>query len=500
MTEIELIKKIEEQSETIAMLRGIIDNLNNTIEESHRINVKLNETIEELSQRIKELTEQIGLNSRNSSKPPSTDGFNKPAPKSLNKPSGKKSGGQPGHPGSHLDIDAEPDEIISHEPSACQGCPRHDECVSHACIGETRKVADAVIEVKITAHQSLVVECPLRGISYRGEFPEDIRATIQYGENLQALVVALNTVGAVSLNRTKEILSGIFNIPLSTGTIVNMVSRCAESLAGAVESIRQNVAAADLAHFDETGTNVDGKNHWVHSASTLKFTHLTVNAKRGQEGMDAGDVLPWFTGKAIHDCWQPYWKYPLITHGLCGSHLLRELVAAQERQPDRKWSAEFEKLLLAMKTAKEQAIEAGLSGFSEEKLKEFDREYDGIIKLGYEENPPPPEDKDSAKKRGRKKKGKTLALVERLDNHKGAVCLFIYDFTVPFSNNLAEQDIRMVKTKTKVSGCFRSILGAESYLKIMSYVGTVKKHGRSAYEAIRQTISGDSELFLSEIS
>jgi len=386
-----------------------------------------------------------------------------------------------------------------HEPPVCLGCPRHDECLGHACIGETRKVADAVIDVKVTAHQSIVVECPLLGVSYKGEFPEDIKATIQYGENLQALVVALNTVGAVSLNRTKEILSGIFNIPLSTGTIVNMVNRCADGLAEVIEAIRQNVAAADVAHFDETGTSVDGKKHWVHSASTLEFTHLTVNAKRGQEGMDAGDVLPWFTGKAIHDCWQPYWKYPLVTHGLCGAHLLRELVAAQEREPDQKWPVEFEKLLLEMKTAKEQAIEAGFSGFSEEKLKGFGQEYDRIIKLGYEENPLPTEDKDSEKKRGRRKKGKTLALIERLDKYKGAVCLFIYDFTVPFSNNLAEQDIRMVKTKTKVSGCFRSLLGAENYLKIMSYVGTVKKHGRSAFEAIRQAISGDPESFLSEI-
>ena len=497
MTKDELIKvlqqELKEQSEANTALHRIIDGLNETVG-------GLSKTIDELNQRIKELTEQLSMNSRNSSKPPSTDEFNKPAPKSLRKPSGKKTGGQPGHPGSHLNITVEPDEIVIHVPHICNGCSNHDACVSRACVGETRKVVDAVVDVKVTAYQSLVLDCPLRGTTYKGEFPEDITATIQYGENLQALVVAMNTVGAVSLNRTQEILSGIFGIPLSTGTIVNMVNRCADGLTGIVEVIRQSVAGSDLAHFDETGTNVDGEKHWVHSASTLWFTHLTISAKRGQEGMDASGVLPWFTGKAVHDCWAPYWKYPLSLHSLCCAHLLRELVAAQERHPDQKWAMELEKFLLAMKKAKDDAIRAGLDKFSEKKMAKFGREYDKIIRLGYTENPLPAEDDKSAKKRGRKKKGKTLALLERLDKYKGSVCLFAYDFTVPFTNNLAEQDIRMVKTKTKVSGCFRSLLGAENYLKIMSYVGTVKKHGKSAYEAIKQAISGNSDFFLQAVS
>jgi transposase len=275
-----------------------------------------------------------------------------------------------------------------------------------------------------------------------------------------------------------------------------MINRCADGLTGIIEVIRQNVSTSGLAHFDETGTNVDGKMHWVHNASTPKFTYLTVNAKRGQEGMDAGGVLPLFTGTGVHDCWAPYWKYPSITHALCGAHLLRELVAAQEREPNQKWATEFKELLLKMKRTKDSEIEEGSTGLSEEQLLEFDHEYDRIVKLGYDENPPPLEIGDAVKKRGRKKKGKTLALIERLDKHKASVCLFAYDFTVPFSNNLAEQDIRMVKTKTKVSGCFRSLLGAENYLKIMSYVGTVKKHGNSAFEAIRQTISGNPSFFL----
>jgi len=496
-----LQQQLKEQSELIEKLYSIIDDLkeesSTTINGLQKIINSLNLTINELSQRIKELTERLGLNSKNSSKPPSSD-INKPAPKSLRTPTGKKTGGQPGHPGSHLDITTEPDEIILHEPSVCQNCPNRDVCISRACVGETRNVIDVVVAVKNTAHQSLVVNCPLRDVSLKGEFPEDIKATVQYGENLQALVVAMNTVGAVSLNRTQEILSGIFNIPLSTGTIVNMVNKCAEGLTEIIELIRQKVIVSEVGNFDETGTGVDGKKYWVHGASNPMFTHLTLSDRRGFEGMEAGGVLPHFKGNAVHDCWPAYWKYLLIIHGLCNAHLLRELVAAEERNPDQTWATEFTKLLIEMKEAKESAIKKGKDKLSEDELREFDLSYDTLIKLAHEQNPLPPDNKNESKKRGRKKKGKTLALIERLETHKASVCLFIYNFDVPFSNNLSERDIRMIKTKTKVSGCFRSLLGAKNYLKIMSYVGSSKKHGKSAFEAIKQAISGNPLFFLHE--
>ena len=485
MTQNELIEmlqeKLREQSEVIDALQHIIDGLN--------------QTIDELNQTIKELTERLGMNSRNSSKPPSSDGYEKPSPKSLRKKSGKKPGGQDGHSGTHLKITAEPDEFILHAPNACKDCPNYDACISRACIGETRQVVDAVVTVKVTAHQTLVLDCPLRGIQQKGEFPDDIKATVQYGENLQALAVALNTVGAVSVNRTHEILSGVFGIPISTGTISNMVGRCADGLTGTVELIRQKMTVSSLGHFDETGTRVDGKTLWVHNASNSKYTHLTINQKRGQEGMDAGGVLPGFIGIAVHDCLTSYWKYLLIIHALCNAHLLRELVSVEENQPNQKWATDFKNLLLEMKKAKDDAIETGKWQLGEGELIEFDRRYDEIIKQAYAENPLP---ETTEKKRGRKKKGKTRALIERLDVFKASVCMFIRNFAVPFDNNQAERDLRMVKTKTKVSGCFRSLIGAQNYLKIMSYVGTVKKHGISAYEAIRQAILGNSEFFLSQ--
>ena len=447
------------------------------------------ELIEKLYQIIKELTEQLNRNSRNSSKPPSSDGLNKPSPKSLRTPSGKKAGGQEGHSGSHLEATADPDEIIIHTPRICRECSHHDSCVSRACVGETRKVIDAVVTVNITAHQALVIDCPLYGIQQKGEFPDNLKATVQYGENLQALVVALNTIGAVSVNRTHEILSSVFNIPLSTGTVSNMVGRCADGLIDTVKIICEKMSASGIGHFDETGTRVDGKTMWVHNASNSEYTYLTVSEKRGKEGMDACGVLPLFKGVAIHDCWMPYWKYTDIIHALCNVHLIRELIGIEENYKEQTWATEFKKLLLDMKTAKEKAIEQGKEQLSGYYLNKFGNLYDEIIKKAYEENPLP---EVTEKKRGRKKKGKAFSLAERLAVHKASVCLFIKNFAVPFDNNLAERDQRMVKTKTKVSGCFRSKVGADNYLRIMSYVGTAKKQKISPYEAIRQAILGNS--------
>ena len=469
--------------ETVEGLNATIDGLNATVAE-------LKATIAELNQTVSELRERLGKNSSNSSKPPASDGLNKPAPKSLREPSGKKRGGQKGHPGSTLELDLEPDEVITHVPEACKGCSNREACMNGACVGETRQVVDMVVEVNVTAHQTVVVnECPLDGGRLEGEFPVDVKAPVQYGANLQALTVTLNTVGAVSVERVHEILSNLFGIPLSTGTIVNMVARCAEGLTATVDEIGDRAASSDLLHLDETGTRVDGKTNWVHNASNSEYTHLTVNEKRGKEGMDAGGVLPKFKGTAVHDCWGPYWKFKLLIHALCNAHLLRELIGVIENHPEQLWAQEFMTLLLDMKKAKEEAIARGEDHLSDEVLAEFASRYEGIIYIAKILNPPPPE--TDKKKKGRKKKGKILSLIERLEEHEESVCLFIYDFSVPFDNNMAERDVRMVKTKTKVSGCFRSMKGARDYVKIMSYVGTAKKQKKNPFEAIRQAILGN---------
>lgn len=476
---------VEEMNTQLQMQVNALNASLNSLQQSFDAQTAL---IAQLNQTIQELREQLNKNSKNSSKPPSSDGFKKPAPKSLRKPSGKKVGGQEGHQGTYLSVLSDPDEIVKHMPSACEGCPHYKMCKGTACVAEKRHVIDAVVTVNVVEHQLLEIPiCMLHGDTRKGNFPNNVKATVQYGENLQALSVALNTVGAVSVKRTHEILSGVFNIPLATGTISNMVKHCADAVSETVDRIKQKVANSGLGHFDETGIRVDKKLWWVHDASNCEFTYLDISPKRGYLGMEQCGVLPLFHGIAMHDCWASYWSYKDCQHAVCCAHLLRELTGIAENHPEQKWASAFIDLLTEMKKAKDKAVEAGKETLSYYHYHKFDKRYDELIKQAREENPLPV---TTEKKRGRKKKGKILALVERLDNYKASVCLFIHNFMVPFDNNQAERDLRMIKVKTKVSGCFRSEEGARDYLKIMSYVGTAHKQGHNAYDAIRKAISG----------
>lgn len=241
MTNNELIKQLLQQNEALSA----------TIAAQPQLIAQLNQT-------IRELKEQLNKNSKNSSKPPSSDGYKKPAPKSLRKPSDKKVGEQDGHQGIHLAVITAPDEIIKHMPSACEGCQHYQICKGTACIAEKRHVIDAVVAVNVTEHQALELPiCILYGDTRRGDSPSNVKAAVQYGENLQALAVALNTVGAVSIKRSHEILSGVFNIPIATGTISSMVKRCADSLSETVGKIKDKMIGSVLRYFDETGTRVD---------------------------------------------------------------------------------------------------------------------------------------------------------------------------------------------------------------------------------------------------
>lgn len=469
--------------------------LNDTIIGLNRTIEGMQQTQEELLRNIAELKEQLNKNSKNSSKPPSSDGLKKPPVKkdlSLRGKSGKKQGGQDGHDGTCLSVIGDPDQVESHMHSDCSDCPHREACLANAFIKEKRYDVDAKVQIHLTEHQQIRVPvCPLHGDEKLGAFPEDIKAPVQYGKNLQALVVALNTVGAVSINRTHEILSSVFDIPLSTGTIKNMVIRFARTISDPCERIRKTVADLGLIHCDETGSRVDGKTCWVHNASNKDYTHLTLSHKRGQIGMEEGDVLPHFQGIIVHDCWESYWKFPDVTHALCCAHLLRELNGVMENHPEQTWASRFKSLLLQMKKTRDRAVAKGKESLSYYHLHKYDQEYDAILQKANEENPLP---EKTLKKRGRRKKTKVQNLISRLERYKASVCLFVRDFVVPFDNNQAERDLRMVKVKTKVSGCFRSEAGAKEYLSIMSYVGTAKKHGINSFEAIKSALNGNPNI------
>ena len=266
-----------------------------------------------------------------------------------------------------------------------------------------------------------------------------------------------------------------------------MVSRCAEKIKPALEIIRRKLSESPLVHCDETGTNVDGKLHWVHNVSNGSYTYMTVSKKRGYEGIKSVGVLPDYRGIIVHDCWASYWKFENVTHSICCAHLLRELNGIIENHPEQTWADKFKKLLLRMKKAKDKAICAVKEILSVFTIRKYKREYDSIIKDAYAENPEPVQQK---KNRGRVKRGKILALIDRLQKYKGAVCLFLEKLGVPFDYNQAERDIRNIKTKTKVCGCFRNETGAEEYLSLMSFISTARKNGFDSYHAIEMALSG----------
>jgi len=381
----------------------------------------LTKTVETLTEENAKLKESLNKNSKNSSKPPSSDGFSKPEPKSLRKPSGKKQGAQKGHDGNGFSLMKIPDENILHIPSKCHGCINEGKCTVYG-VANTRYVVDIRIDTKVIAHQTISYACQKEcGKVITGAFPANITSTMQYGDNLEALAVSLNTVGMMGIKRTHDILSTVFGIPISTGTIFSMVKDCAENLTDTVERIPKTVASLPQVHFDETGTRVDKKTFWVHNASNELFTYLMVEETRGSAGMDSSGVLPDFRGIAAHDCWMPYWKYGDVTHSICCAHLLRELTGVMENHPEQSWAENMKRLLLRMKKVQDKAVVSGNEKLSYYHLYGFDEEYKTIIDEARDLNPIT--DKEPGK-RGRKAKGKIRSFVERFFEYKGGICLF----------------------------------------------------------------------------
>ena len=477
----------------------LIEELRATIQSLTDTNATLAATISELQETIKELRRQLDQNSQNSSKPPSSDEYHKPSPKSQRTKTGRKPGGQKGHPGSNMSIPHAPDEVIKHLPEKCKTCPHLTQCLQDDKIftcAEKRYTVDAVVTTKVTEHQSLKAgNCPCGENPENGLFPEDVKAHVQYGNSISVLVGLLSTYGAMSAMRIHVIIGSLLGVKLSTGTVTSMVSKCAKKVGKVLKKIKNLIEAGHVGHFDETGARTGGELHWVHNSSTDKYTYQTINKKRGKVGIDDNGVLLLFAGVAMHDCWSPYWKYEEIVHAVCNAHLLRELTGIEEFEPEHTWATLFKTLLRSMKKAKEKAEAKGKAKLSYYLLHKFSQEYDRIMEIANKERPIPPDPPN--KKRGRKKKGKERALIERLMLLKDAVCLFIHDFKVPFDNNQAERDVRNVKTKIKVAGCFRTDKGAQDYLDVMSFLSTGRKHEVSVFDALTAAFADNAEIVLS---
>ena len=421
---------------------------------------------------IKLLLDQRGLNSQNSSQPPSTDtgtGNNKRTS------SGRKSGGQPGRQGKTLQKSNEPDDIKTLKVDRTT----LPEGNTYRQAGtEIRQVVDIVFQRHITEYQAEILQDE-QGNRYVAPFPEGVTQPVQYGNEIRAHVVYLSQHQLLPYQRIQDYFVSQLDIPLSQGSIANFIQQAASRLetTGYLKTARQALSGSDVLHADETGVNVAGDRQWLHCAGNDKWTYFTVHKKRGFEAMEAADILPHFNGILCHDHWKTYFRFHCL-HALCNAHHLRERTRAFE-QDRQQWAGRMHALLRLINRATHQADGV----LNDKEQQKYLRYYHRILGAGERECPPPtPPEKD---KPGRLKRSKARNLLERLGDYQDDVLRFMRDVRAPFTNNQGERDIRMTKVHQKISGCFRSVEGADSFCAIRGYLSTCSKQHIPASEALR---------------
>ena len=436
---------------------------------------------------LKDLHARLSKNSRNSGKPPSSDGYGKPKrTESLRERGRKPNGGQPGHKGYTLKRSENPDHTETYKPGECENCGISPEDV--VAVGEEeRQVYDIpAIRIEVTSHRAEIKICPGCGAENRGGFPESVERGVRYGTGVKTYAAYFGNQHHIPLERTAQVIEDLTGHSLSEASLLKSREELSECVRPSTEAAEELLMNAEVLNADESGVRVGGKLRWLHVASTDGLTHYSVHEKRGKEATDAAGIPGNFTGTAVHDHWKPYFGYADCGHALCNAHHLRELNFIG-KQYGQVWAGDMAGLLLEIKRAAEK-LKPDRDGFGPEQIRGFERRYDEIISRGFADNPftPPKE-----KKKGRVKKTPPLNLLTRLRDYKAETLAFMYDFRVPFDNNAAERDVRMIKVKQKVSGCFRTSEGAERFARIRGYISTARKNSINIFEAVRDAFRGD---------
>lgn len=472
----DLREQLAQRDELIQQQQALLTEQNAVIEH-------YGEQMSNLSEQVKSLRDRLAKDSHNSHLPPSSDRFVRKA-KSLRQRSEKKSGGQAGHPGSSLPFSSAPDEIIELQVEQCEVCQQDLHAVA-ACGRERRQVVDLpsprVVVQEYRAEQKRCPHCQQITIA---PFPAGVQAPVQYGPHVGATTVYLVQQQLLPLARTCEVMRDLLGVQMSEGTVSDLIQRCAGELANVEQQITEALKETEIIHQDETGLYVAGKRHWMHVTCTPTLTHYHVDVSRGQRALEAIGILAHFTGISIHDGWGSYFLYG-GEHAACLVHVLRDLVFLAEQGVQ--WAAALKTLLLDMKKATEQAREQGKRWLDPLEVVDWEAQFLRLLDEGDQAHPrataPPGQ-------RGRCKHSEARNLLDRLRKQQKAVLTFLEDLRVDFDNNLAERDLRMVKVQQKVSGCFRSIAGAQAFARIRGYLSTLRKQDVPLLAALEATLHG----------
>jgi transposase len=449
-------------------------------------NARLREQVEALGALVQELQARLTKDSHNSGKPPSSDGLGRKT-RSLRKKSGRKPGGQLGHRGETLRLVAGADEVVEQRPEICAHCQTPLAPEALVVVRERRQICDLpAARLQITEHQALQLRCPVCAHITVGAFPPQAASRAQYGPRLRALAVYLVEQQLVPYARVRALLSDLYGAKVSLGALVRWVRQAAQALEPVEEQITTALRQVRVLHSDETGVRRGGTLAWAHVASTSQLTHYAIHAKRGMAATEAIGILPTYRGVSVHDGWAAYRGHTTCRHALCNIHHLRELTFLEE-QYHQAWAKDLKSLLLEMKATVEQARLQGAEQLARATRDAFVARYEALLAAGLAANPPP---QRLVRRRGRIKQSPARNLLQRLYFDQEAVLAFLDDLAIPFDNNQAERDLRMLKVQQKVSGSFRSDSGAAAFARIRGYLSTLSKQGHALLTALEALFDG----------